>query len=266
MDSTSRPALLLVVGRSIGLAASFAIGIVLARLFDPAVFGTYKQFFLVYATLYGVLQLGMAESLYYFVPRQSQHTGRYVANAMVDARGGGPARARQRCTLARTAIGGWLTPELAGIRRPARSFSDVHADVDRARDRHGFPPAAHDGGHHLCDFRHRAARCCSSFRHSRSPPFARCSSARRSSRDFGSLATLVALWREFGRDFRIDLSLWRQQLGYALPFALAVGIEVVLINYHQYVVASRFDAATFAIYAVGCLQIPLFDLDRAHRP
>src|SRR5688572_7467202 len=64
MDRSSRPAMLLVVGRSIGLAASFAIGIVLARLFDPAVFGTYKQFFLVYATLYGVLQLGMAESLY----------------------------------------------------------------------------------------------------------------------------------------------------------------------------------------------------------
>ena len=82
MNSTSRPAFLLVVGRSIGLAASFAIGIVLARLFEPAVFGTYKQFFLVYATLYGVLQLGMAESLYYFVPRQSEHTGPYVANAM----------------------------------------------------------------------------------------------------------------------------------------------------------------------------------------
>ena len=31
-------------------------------------------------------------------------------------------------------------------------------------------------------------------------------------------------------------------------------------NYHQYVVASRFDAATFAIYAVGCLQIPLVDM------
>jgi O-antigen/teichoic acid export membrane protein len=73
-------------------------------------------------------------------------------------------------------------------------------------------------------------------------------------------ATVVVLWREFGREFRIDLSLWRQQLTYALPFALAVGIEVILLNYHQYVVASRFDAATFAIYAVGCMQIPLFDL------
>jgi O-antigen/teichoic acid export membrane protein len=71
---------------------------------------------------------------------------------------------------------------------------------------------------------------------------------------------LVALWREYGREFRIDIGLWREQLAYALPFALAVGIEVIQLNYHQYVVASRFDAATFAIYAVGCLQIPLVDM------
>ena len=71
---------------------------------------------------------------------------------------------------------------------------------------------------------------------------------------------LVYLWREFGRGFRVDAALWRNQLAYALPFALAVGIEVVQVNYHQWVVASRFDAATFAIYAVGCLQIPLIDL------
>ena len=51
MDSSSRPAMLLVTGRSVGLAASFAIGIVLARMFDPAVFGVYKQFFLIYATI-----------------------------------------------------------------------------------------------------------------------------------------------------------------------------------------------------------------------
>ena len=77
------PATLLVGGRAIGLAASFAIGIVLARVFDPADFGTYKQFFLVFATLYGIAQLGMAESLYYFVPRNAGATGRYVCNAMV---------------------------------------------------------------------------------------------------------------------------------------------------------------------------------------
>jgi O-antigen/teichoic acid export membrane protein len=73
-------------------------------------------------------------------------------------------------------------------------------------------------------------------------------------------AMLIYLRREFGSDLRIDVGLWRRQLAYALPFALAVGIEVVQLNFHQYVVAARFDAATFAIYAVGCLQIPLVDL------
>src|SRR6185295_13838360 len=78
----TRPALL-VTGRVIGLVASFAIGIVLARFFAPAVFGTYKQFFLLYGTFYGLAQLGMAESLYYFVPRNTSRTPRYVCNALI---------------------------------------------------------------------------------------------------------------------------------------------------------------------------------------
>ena len=112
MDSASRPALLLVVGRSVGLAASFAIGIVLARLFDPAVFGTYKQFFLVYATLYGVLQLGMAESLYYFVPRAVRSTPAATSptrSSLLTAARRSSAPLRSYC--ARTADRArWLTP------------------------------------------------------------------------------------------------------------------------------------------------------------
>ena len=42
----TRPARAARRGRVIGLVASFAIGIVLARIFAPAEFGTYKQFFL----------------------------------------------------------------------------------------------------------------------------------------------------------------------------------------------------------------------------
>src|SRR5262245_29437009 len=79
----TRPAALLVTGRVIGLAASFGIGIVLARIFAPAMFGTYKQFFLLYGTLYGLAQLGMAESLYYFVPRNTVRMPRYVFNALI---------------------------------------------------------------------------------------------------------------------------------------------------------------------------------------
>ena len=132
MDSTSRPALLLVAGRSVGLAASFAIGIVLARLFEPAVFGTYKQFFLIYATLYGVAQLGMAESLYYFVPRGRRST----PAAMSPTRS---SRSRLAGLLGIPAllswrarpIAGWLSTGARRLRRAARPVPDVHADVAR---------------------------------------------------------------------------------------------------------------------------------------
>ena len=75
-DEISKPALLLVAGRTVGFIAAFAIPVVLARTFDRSAFGTYKQLFLIYATLYGVAQLGAAESLYYFVPRQRTEAGR----------------------------------------------------------------------------------------------------------------------------------------------------------------------------------------------
>jgi O-antigen/teichoic acid export membrane protein len=258
MDNSSRPAMLLVIGRSVGLAASFAIGIVLARLFDPAVFGTYKQFFLIYATLYGVLQLGMAESLYYFVPRQSEHTGRYVANAMAML-----AVAGLLCTaalyLGRTAIGGWMTPELAEYVVPLGLFltftltSTVLEIVMISRRRHMTAAVTYA----ISDIVRTALFIIPAL------AFTTVRAVFIGATLFAGLrlaATFIALWREFGRDFRVDLSLWRHQLGYALPFALAVGIEVILINYHQYVVAGRFDSATYAMYAVGCLQIPLFDL------
>jgi O-antigen/teichoic acid export membrane protein len=36
-------------------------------------------------------------------------------------------------------------------------------------------------------------------------------------------------------------------------------VEILQSNVHQYAVSHYFDAATFAIYSVGCLQIPLVD-------
>lgn len=258
MDRSSRPALMLVGGRSVGLAASFAIGIVLARLFDPAVFGVYKQFFLVYATLYGVLQLGMAESLYYFIPRTPERTGRYVANAIATLLAVGGL-----CTLVlyllRTAIAEWLTEELASYILPLGLFltfmlaSAVLEIVMVSRKQHLRAAVTYA----VSDFARTALFIAPALF------FASLRAVFIGAAAFAGIrlaATVFAVWRQWGRDFRVDGPLLRQQLAYAVPFAVAVGIEVVLINYHQYVVASSFDAATFAIYAIGCMQIPLYDL------
>jgi len=64
---------------------------------------------------------------------------------------------------------------------------------------------------------------------------------------------------DFGNDVRFDRQLLKEQWAYAMPYSLAGIVFVIQQNYHQYAVALFFDQVTFAIYAVGCLQIPLVD-------
>jgi len=48
----------------------------------------------------------------------------------------------------------------------------------------------------------------------------------------------------------------RAQLAYALPLGAAAMLSMAQLDLHSYFVARSFDAATFAIYAVGCFQLP----------
>jgi O-antigen/teichoic acid export membrane protein len=56
------------------------------------------------------------------------------------------------------------------------------------------------------------------------------------------------------------MTLFRSQLAYAMPFALAIVVEIVQGSLPQYVVAWLSSPATFAIFAVGCLSVPLVDM------
>jgi len=258
-DDVSRPASLLVAGRTIGFAVSSAIPIVLARRFGRGEFGTYKQVFLIYATLYGLAQAGMAESLYYFIPRQPAEAGRRVMNALATL-----ALVAVGCAgllyVKRTAIATWMTnPDLARympLLAVFLGFTLVSAGFEIvmvSRKQHSAAAAAYAGS----DLARTACLVV--------PALAvwGLRGVLVGAATFAALrlaAMLVYFGREFGRGLRFDPALWRGQLAYALPFGLAVGVEVVQANLHQYFVASRFDVETFAIYAVGCLQIPLVDL------
>src|SRR5262249_6634373 len=83
MSSTLKPTATLMSGRLAGIVLALGIPIVLARVLDQASFGTYKQLFLIYATLYGIAQVGMAESLFYFLPSDPSRAGRYALNSLL---------------------------------------------------------------------------------------------------------------------------------------------------------------------------------------
>jgi O-antigen/teichoic acid export membrane protein len=54
-----------------------------------------------------------------------------------------------------------------------------------------------------------------------------------------------------------DWGVLRMQLSYALPFGVAGLLFTLQTDLPNYFVSNKFDPATFAIYAIGCFNIPL---------
>jgi len=258
-DSIIRPAFILMTGRALGFLAAFIIPLVLVRVFDQSGFGTYKQVFLIFGTLYGVLQFGMAESLYYFLPSDSRQTGKYVVNTVLIMFTAGTVS----CIilwLIRPHIAIWLNNPglteyilLIGIFLVLMLMSVILEIVMTVRRQNVLASATYA----LSDLL-RSVLCIV-------PAivlgelkwllfgmivFALCRAG----------ATLFYLKHEFTDGFRPDPHLMRKHLAYAIPFGLAGLIEIAQANLHMYAVSYHFDAAKFAIYAVGCFQVPFIDL------
>jgi O-antigen/teichoic acid export membrane protein len=258
-DGGFRPALILTAARTAATVFTFLIPVVLARYLAPDLFGAYKQLFLVYMTLYAVAQVGMAESLYYFLPSQPRGGGRLVANAvaalllsavacivLLTVAGRPIAR-----LVGNEAIAPYL-PLLALFTAIMLATTPVEIAMI-ARRRYAWAAAAYVGtdlvraillvGPVLLGFGIRGLL-------------------------LGALVSALLrlvlgahyLRREFGGELAPDRSLLRMQLGYALPFQAAIMLEIAQTTLHQYVVSYHFDAATFALYSVGCLQIPFIEL------
>lgn len=78
----------------------------------------------------------------------------------------------------------------------------------------------------------------------------------------GQSVLLVAyLHKRFPRFWaHIDLPFFRRQFAYTVPFGLSVMLYVGQTDIHNYFVSHSFSAAEFAIYSVGCFQLPLITL------
>ena len=257
-DSIFRPAFMLMAGRAVGFVVAFAIPIVLVRVFSQSEFGTYKQLFLIYTTLYAIAQVGMAESLYYFLPGGSKDAGRYVSNALLALSLAGLACIGGLWGLSGY-LGRWLNnPGLApyiplvGLYLLFMLAATVLEIGMTARKRHLHAFCAYA----LSDLS-RAGLCILPVL-----MFGGLTALMLGSVAFAALRLGATVWYmrgEFAGETRPDAALLKQQLAYALPFAMAILIDSLQSNLHMYVVSYHFDAATFAIYSVGCLQVPMVD-------
>ncbi len=257
-DSTFRPALLLMSGRTVGFVATFFVPVVLARVVDQSDFGTYRLFFLIYSTLCIMTQFGMAESLFYFLPGAGETAGRYVANSFVFlAAAGGVCYALLE--MANGAISRWLhndaLPQYMTLLAAFLGLMLASAGLEivmTARRRYLWASASY-GASDVA----RAA-----FLIVPAVLLGRLDAVLAGAVAFALLrlaATLGYFAHAFRRTMRVDARLLGEQLLYAGPFSLAIVLETLQGHFHQYAVSYSFDAATFAVYSVGCLQIPFVD-------
>ncbi len=201
----------------------------------------------------------MAESLYFFVPRSKEDAGSAVTNAVLTLAGSGLACAAVlggcAWTIARLSGNPTIAPYLPvlGAFLALMLVATPLEIVMVSRKRYGLAALTYAGSDAL-----RAAALILPGVLTRDLYLLLLGAT-----VFAALRCAAMAWyvlREFGRSLRVDPTVWKAQFAYALPFAAAVVIETLQINLHQYVVWAKFDAAAFAIYSVGCLQIPLVDL------
>jgi O-antigen/teichoic acid export membrane protein len=75
------------------------------------------------------------------------------------------------------------------------------------------------------------------------------------------LFMLGYLWRRFGVPKGVfDWALFKAQIGNALPFGLGSFAQTAQGDLHNFVVSRYFSPAGFALYSVGLFQLPLFGL------
>lgn len=260
MSWSSGPAMRLMLGRTAGFIATFFIPVVLVRVLDVAEFGTYKQLFLLFATIFPLAQIGMAESLFYFLPSAERRGRSFLVNATL-----GLAASGLVCLLVLTAgrslLASWMSnPRLAeyvpliGVYLLFMLVSAVLEIALVSRGRYGTAALTYVGS----DVARAALMLMPALLLGSLRWLIYGAVAFATMRVLATLGYLRAAAP--GQEaLRPSRRLMRAQLAYTMPFQLAVVFEILQANVHHYAVSYTFDAATYAIYAVGCLQIPLVE-------
>ena len=248
----------LVAGRAASAVAGIAVPVALARLLVPAQYGSYKQLFLIATTAAGLLQLGMHQSLYYFIPRDPAEARPFLAQATGYLTAVGALVALVLCCFGRPLAGLMHNPELVHTMLPTALFAGLLMAATPLE--HGLVARGRIGAGGLAYVVSECSRVLVQVGAARI--FGTVEALLWASAGF-ALARAVAAWLVNVSSVEgplWDRALWRRQLGYCVPFGAAALVMIPQQSFHQYAVSALFGPVQFAIYSIGCLQLPIVDL------
>ncbi|WNG57078.1 lipopolysaccharide biosynthesis protein [Archangium gephyra] len=246
----------LVLARLLGAGLTFCIPFVLARVLGKEEYGTYFQLFLIATTLYYVLPFGVVQSLYYFVPRADEKRP-WLGQTLLYMTGAGLVAGTLVWVLLGPVARQFNNPALLEFRAPLAAYTALLLAAfpleisltSQGRTKHSALVYA------VSEVVRTAAMvvpCLLGFGlHGMMLAVA----------GF-ALVRFVAAWVVVPRGTGPLLrpGLWREQLVYAAPFGLAMAVAIPQQNAHLYMVAGAVAPALYAVYRVGCSQLPLVDL------
>jgi O-antigen/teichoic acid export membrane protein len=256
----SKRAALLAAARILAFAMTIPYPLVLVRTLDQSEFGLYKQVFQILLTVLALAGLGVNMSVLYFLPRNPDKKPQIALNVLAFYAVVGSVVA-----LFFAVYPGWVTVifkgdglvphvPLIGVAILLWLLSTV-LEVVAVADNDIRSASVFIIVTNLAK---------SALMMGAAVLFGTVHSIIMAAVVHGALQCLIMFWylhKRFGRFWgTFDWPLFKAQLANALPFGiggLAYGMQADL---HNYFVSHYFDPDQFAIYAVGCFQLPLLGM------
>ena len=231
--------------------------LVLARVLERDAYGTFKLAWLWCVTLGTVLPMGLTPSLIYFVPREPERRRHFIAHALLVTSALGFFVGLLLYRFGPDLAVRMHNPELAKEMTWVAIFSTLYLagstmdSIPMSQGRIKLAAALRFGYEVT-----QAIAIVAGAIVTRSLNGALAGIV--VGTGFRAVVCWIMVLREHGLHVsREDL---KRQLAYALPFGLAFAIIVPQQQFHQYFVAASVGAAVFAIYSVGCFNLPIVDM------
>lgn len=255
--SMTMRAALYMFAKTVAFLFSFILPLLLVRRLSQHEFGLYKQVFLVVGTALNILPLGVGMSAYYFLPRERERQGQVIFNILL-----------------------FYLFMAGGVCLMFAMRPQVVAVIFNSTDLIQYAPLIGvvvllwviSSFLEIAAVAHQEVRLATFF--VVGSQFTKTVLLLAATLIFetvwgliyaailqGALQTIIMLFylkSRFGvfwRSFR--WAIMRRQLAYALPLGVAAVIIGLQSDIDNYFVANRFGAASYAIYAIGCFQLPL---------
>ena len=258
--SLTQQAFWLLFARGIGIVVGLALPLVMVRIFDRSTIGIYRQVFLIITTAVNLLPLGFEMSAFYYLPREKDRAPLFVLNIVLFLTLVGASTCAVLVMwpeVLRYIIGSDALTRygpLMGVTILTWMASSFLETVATAREEVKLSTV----------FIITSQVTKTVFLTIAALTFHTIGALLYASIIQGVLQFAILAWylqRSFpGFWTRFDIRLFWDQAAYVIPFGISAIVFTAQSDLHTYLVANRFNAADYALYSVGTVQIPLVGL------